>query len=76
MSAENYKMLIKEFKEELSKISFDSRYELLNKYKNYCTYLKILPHLNEKELLKIIKEYEQTYYNPSNVHKKTKKKPS
>ena len=66
-------LLKQEFLEELSSTDFEKRYELLNKYKNYCNKLRCLSLFNETHLLKILEEYELKYFNISTL-KKTKKK--
>ena len=53
----------KEYIEELNNTPFEQRYEVLNKYKEYCSQLKLLSVFNEQHLLEIMKEYENKYYN-------------
>lgn len=62
-----------EYIEELNNTLFDKRYEVLNKYKEYCNRLKCLSIFNEQNLLEIMKEYEDKYYNVT-VHSKKKVK--
>lgn len=69
------KLLKQEYIEELEDSEFEKRYEVLNKYKKYCQVLNSLSIFNEQHLLKILKEYEDRYYNiPKKVKKRKKNK--
>ena len=69
------KLLKQQYIEELEMHEFEKRYEVLNKYKKYCQVLNNLSILNEQHLLKILKEYENKYYNiPPKVKKRKKNK--
>jgi len=52
-------LLKKEFIEELGSSSIDKRYEVFNKYREYCLFLNCMGILNEKHLLEIMKKYEE-----------------
>lgn len=67
--------LDKEYIEELNNTPFEQRYEVLNKYKEYCNKLRLLSVFNEQHLLEIMKEYENKYYSGLvSLKKKSKKK--
>lgn len=66
--------LEQEYREELNNTPFEQRYEVLNKYKEYCNQLRLLSIFNEEYLLEIIKEYENKYYNALVSPKKKAKK--
>lgn len=70
----SYLSLKKEYIEELNNSPFEIRYEILNKYKEYCITLRSLSLFNEEHLLEIMKEYENKYYNASVPKKKSKKR--